>query len=59
MPDLTVANELEFESWPKEQQELAMRVCREKLEKGYDEGYDEGYNVGYKAGLRQANGSDS
>lgn len=60
MSDLTIADELEFESWPKEKQELAKRYLIDHFfPKDYNQGYDDGYEVGYQAAMRRANDSHS
>lgn len=57
----TVADELEFDSWPEEQKELARRVLasqagpaedemEERLSNERSEGYSDGYSVGYEDG---------
>jgi hypothetical protein len=42
----TVADALEFDSWPEEQQQLALRVLQDKLDGDVAAAYDRGYNDG-------------
>lgn len=48
--DLTVAEELEFENWPEEQKQLAIKVLgninEEYAKHSYNEGYVDGLNQG-------------
>jgi len=59
--DISVADQLEFESWPKEQQDLAKRYL-EQLDPDLliQVAYDHGYHSGYRAASRrrEANGTN-
>lgn len=47
----TVADELEFDSWPEEQKKLAFRVLGEPETSNWNDGYNSGYARGYQVGL--------
>lgn len=66
MSDLSLADELEFESWPQEKKELAAKYLATRAnffidrqwDAGYDAGYERGKIVGYRLGRAQSAETD-
>jgi len=64
MQEPTVADILEFESWPEEQRKIAQLVLmpnEDRQMKALQMAYDVGYNSGYRAGRawRERNGESN
>lgn len=51
MARVSVGDELEFASWPQEQQDLVKKLFGYSRQAAYDEGYESGRDAGYNAGV--------